>query len=87
MSTLSFASTCCQVSATSAKQMCSSHCDRWPLLIMLIHNKGDFTFFPANNHKSLAVKLPNKIMEMKWREKYVNGIEIEGVFALFVGWQ
>lgn len=30
---------CCQVTPASAKQMCSSHCDRWPILIMLIHNK------------------------------------------------
>lgn len=63
MSTLFFASTCCQLSATLAKQMCSSHSDRWPLLIMLIHNKGDFTFFLANYHNSLAIKLPNKKME------------------------
>ena len=45
---------CCQVTVASAKQMCSSHCDRWPVLIMLIHKKriegegeGELGLFPS----------------------------------------
>lgn len=55
---------------------------------MLIHNKGDFTFFLANNHNSLAVKLTNKKMEMKSREgKNIckSKKKSEGVSASFGG--
>lgn len=57
---------------TSAKQMCSSHCDRWPLLIMLIHNKRG-TFFCANMHKSRRRRELARMRKMEMKEREEGG--------------
>lgn len=56
---------CCQVTVASAKQMCSSHCDRWPILIMLMQNKRASP--SRNDHTSLNVKLGVKIVIILFR--------------------